>query len=618
MATIPEALTIAIGHHQAGRLQAAEQIYRQILAVEPNHADALHLLGLVASHRGQHELAVECIARAIAIKGDDALFHSNLGIALRDQGKLDEAVACHRRAIELNPGYAEAHHNLGNALRVLGKVDEAVACYRRALELKPGLAEAHSSLGAAFQDQGKLDEAVAFCRRALELKPGYAGAYNNLGLALKDQGKLDEALACYRRALESRPELVRVHSSLLYTLHYCPGYDARTICEEHRRWNRQHAEPLAKLCQPHLNGRDPDRRLRIGYISPDFRNHPLPIIAGPLFGSHDHRNFEIYCYSDVACPDGVTARLRGLADVWRNIVSLTDEQVAQSVRGDGIDILVDLCMHMAHSRLLVFARKPAPVQVCWFAYPGTTGLSSIDYRLTDPHLDPPGLYDQYYSEESVRLPDSFWCYDPLDSEPAVNALPAADAGHVSFGCLNNFCKVNPPVLKIWAAVLRAVDGSRLTLLAGEGSHRQHTLDLLAVEGVAPDRVTFVAKQPRPRYLRYYHGIDIGLDTVPYNGHTTSLDAFWMGVPVVTLVGTTVVGRAGLSQLMNLGLPELIAAGPEQYVRIAAELARNLPRLSELRATLRGRMQASPLMDAPRFARNIEAAYRQMWRRWCGN
>ncbi len=277
---------------------------------------------------------------------------------------------------------------------------------------------------------------------------------------------------------------------------------------------------------------------------------------------------------------------------------------------------------MAHNRLLVFARKPAPVQVTFAGYPGTTGLRTIDYRITDPYLDPPGLYDGCYSEESIRLPDSFWCYDPLDNQPAVNALPAAEKGYICFGCLNNFCKVNPQVLKIWARVLKAADrgymvpGSRLTILAGEGTHRQDALDLLAEEGVAGDRVTFVGNQPRPQYLTYYHGLDIGLDTVPYNGHTTSLDSFWMGVPVVTLAGPTVVGRAGLSQLMNLGLPELIASSPEQYVQVAAELAHDLPRLSGLRASLRDRMRASPLMDAPRFARNLEAAYREMWRRWC--
>ncbi len=256
------------------------------------------------------------------------------------------------------------------------------------------------------------------------------------------------------------------------------------------------------------------------------------------------------------------------------------------------------------------------MQVCWLAYPGTTGLETIDYRLTDPHLDPPGLNDDDYSEQSIRLADTFWCYDPLSSQPAVNALPALEKGHITFGCFNNFCKVNAGVVKLWAQVLKAVDRSQLLVLAPEGSHRHDTLDLLEQEGVTPDRVTFVAGRPRAQYLELYHRIDVGLDTVPYNGHTTSLDSFWMGVPVITIVGRTVVGRAGLSQLRNLGLPELIAESPEQYVRTAAGLANDLRRLAGLRATLRERMLNSPLMDAPRFARNVEAAYRRMWRRWC--
>jgi predicted O-linked N-acetylglucosamine transferase (SPINDLY family) len=371
-----------------------------------------------------------------------------------------------------------------------------------------------------------------------------------------------------------------------------------------------------KFIQPHPNDRSTDRRLRVGYVSPDFRSHVVGRNLLPLFQEHDHQRFEILCYADTRRPDELTNRFRGYADAWRDTAGLTDGQLAERIREDRVDILVDLTVHMAHNRLLVFARKPCPVQVTFAGYPGTTGLSTIDYRLTDPYLDPPELYDHDYSEESIRLPDSFWCYDPLQSEPAVNALPAREKGYISFGCLNNFCKVNTPVLKIWARVLKAVDRSRLMILAGEGTHRQHTLDLLVEEGVARDRVTFVARRPRAQYLRYYHDIDVGLDTVPYNGHTTSLDSFWMGVPVVTLVGPTVVGRAGLCQLMNLGLPELIASSPEQYVHVAAELAQDLCRLSELRATLRDRMQASPLMDAPRFARNIEAAYREMWRRWC--
>jgi predicted O-linked N-acetylglucosamine transferase (SPINDLY family) len=752
MATLSEALAIAIQHHQAGRLQAAEQIYRQILAVEPNHADAWHLLGMINGQAGNHQLAVEYIYRALAVKPDWAEAYYSLGVALNDQGKPDEAIACYRRVLELKPDYAEAHNNLGVAFKEQGKLDEAVACYRRALELKPDFAEIynnlgvafkeqgkldkavacyrralelnsryaepHNNLGAAFKDQGKLDEAVACYRRALELRPDYAEAYNNLGAAfkdqgkldgavacyrralelrpdyaeahrnlgvvlrdqgkldeavacyhralelkpdyaeahgnlgvalrdqgrldeaiacyrhalelkpnlvdahnnlgnaLKDQGKLDEAIACYRRTLELKPDYAYAHSNLVYSQVFCPGYDTQTLYEETRRWNRQHAEPLAKLIEPHGNDRSLHRRLRIGYVSPDFRDHAESFFTVPLLSAHDHQDFEIFCYADVICPDEITARLRGYADAWRDITGLTDEQVAQRVRQDKIDVLVDLTMHMARNRLLVFARKPAPVQVCWLAYQGTTGLSAMDYRLTDAYIDPPGLYDGCYSEESVRLPDAFWCYDPLAGEPAVGALPALDKSHVTFGCLNNFCKVNDSVLRLWARVLRAVDRSRLMLLAAEGSPRRHTLDLLEQEGVPPDRVTFVGRVPRPRYMELYHGIDIGLDTFPYTGQTTSLDAFWLGVPVITLVGQTPAARAGLSLLNNLGLPELIAETPEQYVRIAVELAQDLSRLSELRATLRNRLRNSPLMDAPRFARNVEAAYRNMWQRWC--
>ncbi len=266
-------------------------------------------------------------------------------------------------------------------------------------------------------------------------------------------------------------------------------------------------------------------------------------------------------------------------------------------------------MHTAHSQLLVFARKPAPVQVTWLGYPGTTGLPTIDYRLTDPYLDPPRLFDAFYSEESLRLPETFWCYDPLTDQPPVSALPALEAGAITFGCLNNFCKVNDGCLSLWAEVLRAVPRSRLLLRAPRGLARDHVLVVLQREGIAAERVEFVNMRPWPEYLKVYHRIDLGLDTLPYNGPTTSLDASWMGVPTLTLVGQTVVGRDGWSQLCNLGLKELAAETPEQIVALAAQLAGDLPRLQELRGTLRQRMSQSPLMDAPRFARNLERACR---------
>jgi predicted O-linked N-acetylglucosamine transferase (SPINDLY family) len=403
---------------------------------------------------------------------------------------------------------------------------------------------------------------------------------------------------------------------LLFALQYHPDYDAQKLREETRLWSQKHAEPLKKFFRPHANDRDPERRLRIGYVSPDFRDHVVAHSLLPLLRRHDHEQVEVFCYANVTYPDRHTEEFRRCADVWRSIVQMSDSRAADLIRQDRIDILVDLALHTGDNRFAVFAQKPAPVQVAFAGYPGSTGLETIDYRLTDPYLDPPGLNDQFYSETSIRLPDSFWCYDPLTTEPAVNPLPAQAKGRVTFGCLNNFCKVSEPVLRLWSRVLNAVERSQLLILCAEGSHRQPLLEMLQGEGITADRVELVAGRPRLQYLELYHRIDVGLDTFPYNGHTTSLDSYWMGVPVVTLVGQTVVGRAGLSQLTNLGLPELIAEAPEQYVQIAADLARDLPRLAELRRTLRGRMEASPLMDAPRFARNIEAAYRQMWRNWC--
>jgi predicted O-linked N-acetylglucosamine transferase (SPINDLY family) len=334
----------------------------------------------------------------------------------------------------------------------------------------------------------------------------------------------------------------------------------------------------------------------------------------PLLRHHDRRRFEIFCYSDVQRPDEWTRGLLGASEHARGIAGVGDEAVADQIRADGIDVLVDLTMHMECSRLLVFARRPAPVQACWLAYPGTTGLAAMDYRLTDPYLDPLDGDPGAYSETTIRLPETFWCYDPLTRDEGVTPLPARRAGYVRFGCLNNFLKVGDGVIALWAAVMREVPGSKLTMLAPRGDARDRTLRSFQAHGVESDRVDFVEYQARTGYLATYRSIDVCLDTFPYGGHTTSLDAFWMGVPVVTLVGATVVGRAGLSQATNLGLPELVARSPEEYARIVVGLCGDLERLADLRAGLRSRMERSPLMDAARFARGIEEAYVEMWRR----
>ncbi len=509
--------------------------------------------------------------------------------------------------------------NLGNALTAQGDLDEAIAAYQRAVFLDPAFALARNNLGTTYRAQGKLDEAAHCFREVLRHDPAFAEAHVNLGDVLQAQGKLDQALNCYREALclKADPAVLAVaHSNLIFLMYYQDAHDPAAIYRECQRWNERHARALAQAIEPHTNDRVRDRRLRIGYISPDFRNHALSFFIMPLLANHDRSQFEVFCYANVVRPDAITDRMRGLADVWRSIVGLTDQQVAGLVRQDQIDILVELTMHSAGNRLLVFARKPAPVQIAWLGINGTTGLSTIDCRLTDPFLDPPGCNDSVYSEETVRLPETHWCYDPLTDEPPVNALPAGDNGFFTFGCLNNFMKVNDGVLSLWARVLDSVPNSRLLLLAPRGEGRENAIASLQRLGAAHDRVTFVDHRPRPEYLRLYHDIDLGLDTFPYNGHTTGLDGLWMGVPSVTLVGKTVVGREGYSQLCNVGLQELAAETADQYVQIAVNLAGDLPRLQRLRSSLRQRMLNSPLMDAVRFVRHMERVYRQKWQGWC--
>jgi predicted O-linked N-acetylglucosamine transferase (SPINDLY family) len=600
-----------------GKNKEAVQSLLTALSLKPDLAEPAFNLGLALRALGETEMALISFERAADIKYDVFAVQYAFATALRVGGQLERAVGHYQCALALQPKSVEALVDLANVLQALGRLDGATHLLKRAIDISPNFALAHNNLGSVHLDKLQFDEAIACFRRALTIDPGFAAAHNNLANAMKDCGDIEEAVAGFRRAVAADPSDHQVHSNLVYTLSFLPGHDALGILQEARAWCSRHTDRLSSEHRPHDNERSPQRRLRIGYVSPDFRDHCQSFFMHPLLRHHDHENFEIVCYASVQKPDAVTEQLRIHADRFCDITQLDDAAAAERIRQDGIDILVDLTMHMAHGRLPVFARKPAPVQISWLAYPGTTGLDAIDYRVTDPFLDPAELEREgEYAECSLRLPETFWCYDPLGG-PEVNPLPAASAGHVTFGCLNNYCKVNNEVLDLWARVVRAVPNSKLFLLSPHGDPRRDAQRAFERAGLEPDRLLFVGRRSRLAYLSHYHRIDVCLDTFPYNGHTTSLDAMWMGVPVVTLVGKTVVGRAGLCQAMNLGLPELVATNADQYVERAIDIVRDRERLSVLRATLRGRMEKSPLMDAPRFARHLEAAYRDVWQRYCG-
>jgi predicted O-linked N-acetylglucosamine transferase (SPINDLY family) len=649
----PDCLEAWVGAGTASRAlgQRAEAVaaFRRAAELHPELAERHNDLGTALLEAGDPAGARAACTRALALCDDFPVAHSNLGNALLAERRIFEArvqlertvarwpdraeawynlgtaaladlafadaEAAFRRTLALAPDHLAAACNLGSALHAQGRHQAALEACELALRLDPACLDACNNASAAARAMGRMDQAVELLERAIALRPDFAVTHGNLGHLLKDLGRMDEAVRCFRRALELDPADPVVRSNLAYAVSFLPGCDARAILAENLQWQRVQVPPEWGR-EGHPNDPDPHRRLRVGYVSPDFREHCQSLFTLPLLAHHDHDRFEIFGYAGVARPDPITRRIAGLMDAWRDIARLDDAACAAQIRADRIDILVDLTMHMANGRPHLFARKPAPVQVAWLAYPGTTGLAAMDYRLTDPYLDPPGQQDDWYAETSIRLPDTFWCYDPLTARPEPGPLPALARGGITFGSLNNFCKVNLSVLALWARVLVALPGSRLLLQCQPGRHRQRVLETLGAGGVAPERIEFAPFRPRADYLALYRQVDVGLDTFPYNGHTTSLDAFWMGVPVVTRLGETVVGRAGWSQLCNLGLRELAADSDESFIRIATGLARDLPRLAGLRAGLRARMEASPLMDGPRFARNLESALRGLWAQWC--
>ncbi len=605
---------------QLGRGEEAIATYQQALALAPERAEIHYNLGNVYRELGRAAEAVAAYRQAVALKPKFADAHYNLGNALRELGEVNEAIAAYRQVAALQPDDAEALNNLGIALEGVGNLGEALTVYRRALALGPQRAELHYNLGNVYRELGRLGEAMAAYRRALTLRPELVAAQYNLGNTLRDAGAVAEAIAAYRQALTLKPDYRKAHSDLLLCLHYDADTTPELLFAEHRRWAERHATARMENQRAHDNDPTRGRRLRIGYVSPDFRTHSVAFFVEPILREHDRESFEIFCYANVTSADAMTERLRGLADGWRDITPMSDEEVVEQVRADGIDMLVDLSGHTAANRLSVFACKPAPVQIAYLGYPGTRGFAAMDYWLADALADPPGETERYYLEQLVRLPNGFNCYRPPVQTPVPGPLPVSDNGYVTFASFNNANKVGPQVIALWARILQALPEARLLLKASqlaEAEARRRFMERLAEHGISAARVKLLGQcSSQAEHLRVYEQVDIALDPFPYNGHTTTCEALWMGVPVITLAGRTHAGRVGVSLLTHAGLPGLIAQTPEQYVDKALELAGDLERLQALRQGLRKQLQRSPLMDAKGFTRSVEAAYRGMWENYC--
>jgi predicted O-linked N-acetylglucosamine transferase (SPINDLY family) len=637
--------------HRAGRLDASVEIAR--LAANPpvERADAYAHLGNVLRKLGQPSAAVDSFRRALDARWNFPEVLCDLGNTLAEASRTDEAVLCYRTALNLRPHDPIVHANLGSALRTLGQLDAAIENFRAALALDPTRAPTHLNLANALLELDDLDGAIAASAAAVTHQPTDAGLRRILAARLASAGRVRDAIDEYRRALALDPADAVAHfelgsllltlgdwsavaehfatacalaprdatlrSNVVFGLNYDPEIDDAALFEAHRDFDRDVTAPLRPTVPSHGNSRDPERPLRVGYVSADLCRHPVGYLFAPVLAAHDPSAVQVVCYAGNVHKDDLTDALRGRSHGWHSTVGLDDAAVVERIRADGIDILVDLAGHTGGNRLTVFARNPAPVQVSWLGYFNTTGMTAIDYVVMGATCVLPES-ERFFTERVARLPAGRFCYQPPDYAPPVVEPPARAAGRVTFGSFNNLGKLNDGVCELWAAVLCAVPGSQLLLKwhLRHPEQAEHWRAAFAARGIDPERVILRGASPHVQMLAEYGDVDIALDPFPFCGGLTSCEALWMGVPIVTLRGRRTVSRQTLGLLSQLGLTQLVADSPQHYVELASALAADLPALAAMRAGLRLRMAASPLCDAGSFTRGLEAAYRAMWRAWC--
>lgn len=566
--------------HRAGQPEQARRCYEKILETEPAHLDARYLLGTLFAEQGRYAQA---------------------------QRHLEAAS-------RLAPGSPYVHNNLGNVLLISGQFDAAEQAFRSALRAAPEMPEPLINLGNLLVKKGALEEAIEVARRAIALRPDQAAAQVTLANALKDQGRVAEAMPHYRRAAELAVGNTVTQSNLLLAMNYDPGVSRADIRRAHCGWGDRFPAPGAR---PSPSGGD---RLRVGYISPDFCRHPVGYLIEPVLAAHDRSQFEVFVYSDTATADGMTTRLRRHADHWRDLQGLGNDRAAALIAVDRLDVLVELAGHSAANRLAMLSRRLATVQASYLGYPATTGLPSIDFVITDRGLDPSEEDQVFYRETLWRLDRPCFCFRPDEEFPAVGPLPALGRGALTFGSFNALGKISGAVIDLWASVLQALPRATLLMQArafSDPGSRRRVVDRFGERGVEPGRLETHGFSSLAEHLALFHRTDICLDTFPWNGHMTTLDSLWMGVPVLTLAGDRRAARMGASIMGELGLREFVASSPEDFVAKAVALAGRLDVLAELRASLRGRLESSALADGASLARALEGAFRAMRERVAG-
>ena len=599
----------------AGRHAEVEQYVAALLSRYTESGYLWSVLGF--SRLNLKKDAIDALQRATVLLPGDASAHNTLGVALQKAGRMNEALAEFRLAIQFSPKNYEAHCNMGNTLRDMGEVREAVTCYHTALSINAKFAEAHNNLGNAWRDLGLLDDAVASIRMALKINPHHAPAHNNLGMLLMDLGRYEESNASFAQAVELKPAYFQAFSNLLFVQSLLPSASPDEMLTLAMRYGSLVAPSRETQSAEPVNP-DPEKCLRIGLVSGDFRSHPVGYFVESTLKAMSvvqAGKIEFYGFSNHFLEDDLTSRLKQYCSAWHQVAGISDEQLAQRIVHDQIDILVDLSGHTAHNRLPLFALKPAPLQVSWLGYFATTGVAAIDYLIADP-VTLPASEERYFTEKIWRLPQTRLCFTPPDVDIAISSLPALHNNYITFGCFNSLAKMNDEVVALWSKVLLRVPNSRLFLKAKqlrETSVCQSVINRFGAQGVHIDRLILEGNEPRAAYLAAYHRVDIALDPFPYPGGATTAEALWMGVPVLTLAGQRFLSRQGVGLLVNASLEEWVASDAEDYAQRAVTFSSDLGSLAKLRQGLRNQVMNSAVFDGQRFADSLAAAFRAMWR-----
>jgi|CXWL01.1.fsa_nt_gi predicted O-linked N-acetylglucosamine transferase (SPINDLY family) len=608
--------------HDLGKLDYAIAHLKTARNLDSQHVGAVYTLAVALQDKGRLGEAIECYKIAETLRPNHTKTYNNMGSAYLSMGNLSQAITCFEKALSLDQTFFMAYYNLGTAHYQNKNFIAATPCFQQAIALQPDFPQAHNNLANLLKEAGQLKSAAAEYQLAIRYNPNLVEAYFNLANVLVNTWHIEEALRLLEQLLVINPQHAIAHSNYLFYAHYSDRFNTSDCYHMAMNYGKAYTGNYGSAAKAikFANSANTDRKLKIGYVSPDFRFHPVGLFFVDVLASHDKNKVEIYCYYNHSQRDKTTERIESLTDHWRDIKDLSDDQAEALIRQDGIDILVDLAGHTEANRLTLFARKPAPVQVTWLGYFDTTGLTEIDYLITD-QAGVPEANREYFTEKVWYLPDTRLCFSPPDSGIPVSPLPALKNGHITFGCFQNMSKVGDKVLVTWASILKALPGARLRWQCKQLSDQEVVKDLiqrLRQHEIDPACVTLLGSVSYEVYLNAYSEVDIVLDTFPYPGGTTTCEALWMGVPTLTLSKDTLLSRQGASLLLAVGLNGWITTSQEDYVRKAIEYANDIARLAELRSVLREKSRNSPLFNAPLFARNLEEAYCGMWHKWSVN